>query len=420
MDSSALQRGRRRRLHLYMPWWGDNKGSISRADITSNSAADSACRATASWAASKLPADRAVAATARISRTSTAATTAPSSASPAAARDSARRLLLRDRSERRRSLGHSGAALPLHVERPRADAGEAHAGDLPRHHRRRWAARRRRRCRRAKQDYGLAAGGAIIHEAGTTRMGNDPKTSVLNAHCQAHEVKNLFVADGGPFVSQADKNLTWTIMALAWRTANHRRRAQEGEPVMTDSSAPRCCSGSAPGGRRRRCSPGAGEKAAAAAKASAGARGRGRCAPQAAVLHRARVRDGRRARRFDHPEGRSIRQRLRGGRPEFIDYIVNAQTERQVAMRGGLGWLDYECRERFDKAYLDCSEAQRRQVVDDIACPAARSRNSVTASGSSPRCAILVAAGFCSEDCVKDMDARATWPRSGTGRRRRS
>ena len=31
--------------------------------------------------------------------------------------------------------------------------------------------------------------------------------------------RNLFVADGGPFVSQADKNLTWTIMALAWRTA---------------------------------------------------------------------------------------------------------------------------------------------------------------------------------------------------------
>ena len=67
--------------------------------------------------------------------------------------------------------------------------------------------------------YGLAVGGRIIHEAGATRMGNDPKTSVLNAHCQAHDVRNLFVADGGPFVSQADKNLTWTIMALAWRTA---------------------------------------------------------------------------------------------------------------------------------------------------------------------------------------------------------
>ena len=71
----------------------------------------------------------------------------------------------------------------------------------------------------ARTDYGLAAGGVIIHEAGATRMGNDPKSSVLNAHCQAHDVRNVFVADGGPFVSQANKNLTWTIMALAWRTA---------------------------------------------------------------------------------------------------------------------------------------------------------------------------------------------------------
>ncbi len=69
------------------------------------------------------------------------------------------------------------------------------------------------------RDYGLATGGQIIHEAGATRMGNDPRTSVLNARSQAHDVRNLFVADGGPFVSQADKNLTWTIMALAWRTA---------------------------------------------------------------------------------------------------------------------------------------------------------------------------------------------------------
>jgi choline dehydrogenase-like flavoprotein len=51
-------------------------------------------------------------------------------------------------------------------------------------------------------------------------MGANPRTSVLNTRCQAHEVKNLFVADGAPFVSQADKNPTWTIMALAWRTAD--------------------------------------------------------------------------------------------------------------------------------------------------------------------------------------------------------
>ncbi len=63
-------------------------------------------------------------------------------------------------------------------------------------------------------DYGLAAGGRIIHELGVTRMGNDPNTSVLNKNCQAHDARNVFVTDGGPFVSQADKNCTWTILAL--------------------------------------------------------------------------------------------------------------------------------------------------------------------------------------------------------------
>jgi choline dehydrogenase-like flavoprotein len=71
------------------------------------------------------------------------------------------------------------------------------------------------------QHYGLLNGGRIIHEVGATRMGDDPKTSVLNKNCQAHEVKNLFVADGGPFVSNADKNVTWTILALAMRTSEY-------------------------------------------------------------------------------------------------------------------------------------------------------------------------------------------------------
>jgi choline dehydrogenase-like flavoprotein len=69
-------------------------------------------------------------------------------------------------------------------------------------------------------DYGLAPGGRIIHELGVTRMGNDPSTSVLNKNCQAHDARNVFVADGGPFVSQADKNCTWTILALAMRTSH--------------------------------------------------------------------------------------------------------------------------------------------------------------------------------------------------------
>lgn len=72
-----------------------------------------------------------------------------------------------------------------------------------------------------ESDYGLLAPGRIIHEVGTTRMGNDAKKSVTNSFEQLHDANNVFVVDGGPFVSQADKNPTWTILALAWRTSDY-------------------------------------------------------------------------------------------------------------------------------------------------------------------------------------------------------
>ncbi len=72
-----------------------------------------------------------------------------------------------------------------------------------------------------ESNYGLTQPGQIIHEVGTVRMGNDPKRSALNKYNQAHDCKNLFVVDGGPFVSQADKNPTWTILALSMRASEY-------------------------------------------------------------------------------------------------------------------------------------------------------------------------------------------------------
>lgn len=63
--------------------------------------------------------------------------------------------------------------------------------------------------------------GEIIHEVGATCMGADPKKSVLNQYCQSWDVKNLFVTDGGSFASNADKNPTLSIMALAWRSMDY-------------------------------------------------------------------------------------------------------------------------------------------------------------------------------------------------------
>ena len=71
------------------------------------------------------------------------------------------------------------------------------------------------------QGYGISTGGQIIHELGTVRMGDNASTSALNAQCQAWDCRNLFVTDGGPFVSQCDKNPTWTILALSMRAAEY-------------------------------------------------------------------------------------------------------------------------------------------------------------------------------------------------------
>jgi choline dehydrogenase-like flavoprotein len=63
--------------------------------------------------------------------------------------------------------------------------------------------------------------GTIIHEAGTVRMGEDPKKSALNKYCQAHDHTNLFVVDAAPFVSQPDKNVTLSIVAFSWRASEY-------------------------------------------------------------------------------------------------------------------------------------------------------------------------------------------------------
>jgi choline dehydrogenase-like flavoprotein len=71
---------------------------------------------------------------------------------------------------------------------------------------------------------------AANHEIGGARMGNDPKTSVVNKHCQVHEIPNLYVVDASVFPSSSEKNPTLTIMALAARAADNiakRLKARE-------------------------------------------------------------------------------------------------------------------------------------------------------------------------------------------------
>jgi len=74
---------------------------------------------------------------------------------------------------------------------------------------------------RVFESFGSGPRGFASHEVGTIRMGNDPRTSVLNGYCQAREVKNLFVTDGSCFTTSSEKNPTLTIMALSLRAADY-------------------------------------------------------------------------------------------------------------------------------------------------------------------------------------------------------
>ena len=72
-----------------------------------------------------------------------------------------------------------------------------------------------------KPDKGISQGGTIIHEVGGAIMGDDPKKSVTNQWGQTWDVPNLIMSDGALFPGTADKNPTLTIMALAYRSADH-------------------------------------------------------------------------------------------------------------------------------------------------------------------------------------------------------
>lgn len=67
----------------------------------------------------------------------------------------------------------------------------------------------------------ISAGGEIIHELGTARMGADARSSVVNSYGQTWDVENLVLMDGSIFASGAHKNPTLTILALALRASEH-------------------------------------------------------------------------------------------------------------------------------------------------------------------------------------------------------
>lgn len=58
------------------------------------------------------------------------------------------------------------------------------------------------------------------------------------------------------------------------------------------------------------------------------------------------------------------------GAPEFMDFILTTYPDNQGAVRGGLAWMDNECRDRYGQPFLACTAVQRSALLDEIAWPA--------------------------------------------------
>ena len=74
---------------------------------------------------------------------------------------------------------------------------------------------------------------AAGHLMGTCRMGNDPKSSVVDKYHRAHDVPNLFIVDGSSFVTSGRNQPTCTIQALAYRAADHIIRMAKGGSIAS-------------------------------------------------------------------------------------------------------------------------------------------------------------------------------------------
>lgn len=92
------------------------------------------------------------------------------------------------------------------------------------------------------------------------------------------------------------------------------------------------------------------------------------------------------------------------GVPEFMDFMLQENTGMQTPMRGGLAWLDTECRERFGKSFLECADPERRVVLDDVAWPARARPEMSHGVAFFSRLRDLTASGFWSSEMgIRDL-----------------
>jgi hypothetical protein len=82
------------------------------------------------------------------------------------------------------------------------------------------------------------------------------------------------------------------------------------------------------------------------------------------------------------------------GVPAFIDFMLIDRPNMQTVIRGGLTWTDAECERRFGKTFVACTDAQRRELLDDIAWPKRARREMSQGVAFFNRFRDLTASGF--------------------------
>ncbi|TDO28655.1 gluconate 2-dehydrogenase subunit 3 family protein [Sediminibacterium goheungense] len=102
--------------------------------------------------------------------------------------------------------------------------------------------------------------------------------------------------------------------------------------------------------------------------------------------------------------------------PEFLEFIVKDMPSHQTPMRGGLRWLDMQCLKQFEKSFVDCTEQQRIQMVDQIAYPEKAKPEMAQGVAFFNLMRDLTLTGFyTSEIGVKDLDYRGNVPNKWNG-----
>lgn len=104
------------------------------------------------------------------------------------------------------------------------------------------------------------------------------------------------------------------------------------------------------------------------------------------------------------------------GVPEFIDFMMLDRPDFQTPIRGGLNWLDNQCRERYSNVFIDCTQAQQKEILDAVAYPGVAKPTMQAGVSFFNRFRDLVAAGFWSSKIgIEDIQYLGNQPWHWTG-----